>query len=85
MEGLVDTVGEGVSGMNWERTIDTYALSHIGWRAGQKMLGSTGSPVLRPVMTQRDATGEGREAQEGGDICITMTDSCCMAETNITL
>ena len=29
---------------------------------------------------------EGREAQEGGDICTIMADLCyCMAETNITL
>ena len=28
----------------------------------------------------------GREAQEGGDICILMADSCCyMVETNTTL
>jgi len=27
--------------------------------------------------------GEGREDQEGGDICIIMADfHCCMAETN---
>ena len=30
--------------------------------------------------------GEGRKAQERGDICIIVTDlSCCMAETNTTL
>ena len=30
--------------------------------------------------------GGGREAQEGGDICIHMADSfCCTAEINITL
>ena len=30
--------------------------------------------------------GEGKEAQEGGDRCIIMTDSCCcMAETNTML
>ena len=33
-----------------------------------------------------DGVGGGREVQEGGDICILMSDShCCMAETNITL
>ena len=31
-------------------------------------------------------SGDGREAQEGGDVCILMTDSyCCTAETNTTL
>ena len=30
--------------------------------------------------------GDGREVQEGGDMCISMVDSCCcMAETNTTL
>ena len=30
--------------------------------------------------------GGGREIQEGGDVCIPMTDSCCcMAETNTIL
>ena len=29
---------------------------------------------------------EGREAREGGDVCIIMADwHCCMAETNTTL
>ena len=29
--------------------------------------------------------GGGREVQEGGDICILMANSCCMAETNTAL
>ena len=33
-----------------------------------------------------DGVGGEREVQEGGDICIPMTDSCwCMAETNTIL
>ena len=33
-----------------------------------------------------DGAWGGREAQEGGDICIIMTDlHCCTAETNTTL
>ena len=33
-----------------------------------------------------DRVGVGKEVQEGGDICILMTDlCCCMAETNTTL
>ena len=33
-----------------------------------------------------DVVGGGREVQEGGDICITMVDSCrCTAEANTTL
>ena len=43
---------------------------------------------LGALMTQRAETGwvGGREAQEGGDICIHMVDSLlCTAETNTTL
>ena len=29
--------------------------------------------------------GGGREAQEGADTCLLMTDSCCMAEANTVL
>ena len=32
-----------------------------------------------------DGARDGREVQEGKDICIPMVDSCCMAETNTTL
>ena len=28
---------------------------------------------------------EGREAQEGEDMCMKADSSCCMAETNVTL
>ena len=30
-----------------------------------------------------DGEGDGREAQEGGDICIPMTDSCWSLKENI--
>ena len=29
-----------------------------------------------------DGVGGGREVQDGGDICIPVADSCCMAESN---
>ena len=32
-----------------------------------------------------DLGGHGREVQEGGDICIHIADSCCIAETNTAL
>ena len=42
---------------------------------------------VRPPFNKGECIiGSGREAQEGGDICILMADShCCMAETNATL
>ena len=30
---------------------------------------------------KRDFGGHGREVQEGGDTCIHIADSCCIAET----
>lgn len=51
------------------------------------MLYNTGRPASSSVIIQRGGMGEGKEAQEGGDICIIMPDSCCccMAESNTTL
>ena len=51
--------------------------------AGEKLLFSTGSPVLCSVVTWVDGMGE---AREGHDVCIIMADlHYCMAETNTTL
>ena len=49
--GLVDTVGEGESGIN------IYILAGIRWRAGEKLLCGRGSPVWWSVMTWRDGMG----------------------------
>ena len=65
--------------------INMYTLSYAEWTVGEKLLHNTGSPVWRSAMTQRGGLGEGREAQEGGDIYIIMADMCCMEETNKTL
>ena len=44
------------------------------------------SSVLYDNLQGRDLGRGGREAQEGGDICIHIANSrCCMAETNTTL
>ena len=49
--GLVDTVGEGESGMNEGSSINIYTLSEIRWIAGEKLLCSTESPVWGSVIT----------------------------------
>ena len=42
--------------------------------------------ALCDSLEEKDGVEIGREVQEGGDICIPITDSCwCMAETNTTL
>ena len=80
-------MGEGETGTNGESGINTYTLSGVRWIAGERWLGSTGSPACCSVMTWRDGMGSGerREKRERGDVCIIMNDlSCCMAETNTT-
>ena len=57
--GLVDTVGEGVSGTNGESSINIYTLSCARWIAGEKSLYSTGSPVWCLAVTWRDGMGRG--------------------------
>ena len=54
--------------------------------AGERLLYNMGSPGWHSVMTERGGMGEaGRQAQDGRDMYILMTDSHrCMTETNIT-
>ena len=51
-----------------------------------KLLNNTGNPAWCSVMIQRSGLRDRRQAQEGRDICIIMTNSYCfMAETNTKL
>ena len=61
----MDTVGEGESGTNGESNTNIRTLSGVRWIAGEKLLPSTGSPVLCSVVTWVDGMGE---AQEGHDV-----------------
>ena len=71
---LVDTVGEREGGTNWESSVETYMLPV--WRRELRL-------VLCDNLEGWDVVGSGREAQEEGDICISVADSCwCMAETS---
>ena len=77
---LLDTVGGGESGTNGEGSVDMCKML-----AGRTLLCNTGSPAWRSVedLEGQDGGGEGREAQEGEDIHIIMTDSCCTTETTL--
>lgn len=77
---------EGESGTNRESSIDIYTLPCVKQIAGEKLLYNIGSPVSCSVMTWKGDMVRGREAQEGGDICIIMAElHCCVAETNTIL
>ena len=58
----MDTLGEGENEMDGESSINIYSLSGIRWKAEEKMLCSTGSPVWCSLITWRD----GMEGGEGG-------------------
>ena len=72
--------------MNRESSIDIYTRPCVKQIAGEKLLYNIGSPVSCSVMTQEGDMARGREAEEGGDVCIIMAElRCCMAETNTKL
>ena len=79
-------MGEGESGTNRESSIDIYTRPCVKQIAGEKLLYNIGSPVSCSVMTRGGDMERGREAQEGGDVCIITAElHCCTAETNTTL
>ena len=82
----MDTVGEGESGTNGESNTNIRTLSGVRWIAGEKLLGSTGSPLWCSVMTWKAGLGGGEGGEGAGDVCIIMADMHrCVAETNTML
>ena len=79
---LVDTVGEGEGGMNWECSIKTYILPGVKQRASVKLHNTGSSNQHTDKLEERDGGGRG-QSQEGGDVCVFMDESCyCTTETN---
>ena len=75
----------GESGTGWESRSETCTSPYVKQIASGSLLFDAGSsnPVLCDNL--EDELGGGREVQEGGDICVPMTDShYCMPETNTT-
>ena len=84
---LVDTEQEGEGGMNWESSTETYASPFVRSIANGSVCITQGAPC-GPLWQPGgwDWVGSEREVQEGGDICILMTDSRChTAEANTIL
>ena len=81
-------MGEGEDGTNWESSIETYTLPYVKLDSQWKF-----AVLLRKLKygalwqsSGWDGVGDGREAQQGGDICLSRADSCWyMAETTIIL
>ena len=79
---LLDSVGEGESGMIWENGIETCILSYVKRITSPGSMHETGYSGGCTGMTQRD--GMGREVERGfrrGNTYTPMADSCqCMAK-----
>ena len=76
----VDTVDEGVSGTNGQSRIDIYTLQLV------RRLCVTQGAQPGALWWPRAGMGDGRETQDGGDMCIIMAGwHCFMAEANTTL
>ena len=85
---LVDTVKGGEVGTRWDSSSETYESPYVEQTAarGAAIRHRELSLVLCDSLERQDAVGGGREVQEGGCICMLVTDSrCCMSETNTTL
>ena len=65
---LLDTVGEGESGMIWQNGIETYTLPYVKQIVSGNLLCDPGNP--KPILCDNlegwDGGGGGREVQEGG-------------------
>ena len=75
---LVDTVGGGKGGMNRENSTEAYTVPCVNERADENLLYDAGSsnPVLCDCLEEWDGVGSESEFQEGGDICMPVTDLC---------
>ena len=85
---LVDTVGEGGDGTNWQSSTETYTLAYVKQTASGNLLYNRDSfnLVRHSNLEGWNRAVGGREVPEDGDIRILIAESCCcMPETNTTL
>ena len=84
---LLDSMGEGKSGMIWENTIEASMLPHVKEMTVQVQCMKQGTQGWYAGTAQGD--GMGRWVGRGfgtGDTCTPMADSChCMAKTTAIL
>ena len=76
----MDTAGEaeGEGGTNRENSMETPTPPYVKETASGNLLYDSGNSNRGSVTISRgwDGVGGGREVQEGGDVCISMADSC---------
>ena len=84
----MDTVGEGENGMKCEIRIGIYTLPCVKQKASGNLLKNHRelSSAFCDDLEKWDGQVGGREAQEGGDVCMHRADTLgCTLETNTTL
>ena len=74
---LVDTVWEGEWGELREQHGNMYiTICKMDSQCGFAVRHREVNPVLCDNLEGWDAVGDGRESQEGGDVCMYVADSC---------
>ena len=69
---FVNTVGEGEGGMNWESSEETHTLPYRKYIASGNLQVAQSSALSQPRVVE--LVGDGREIQEGEDICLIHVD-----------
>ena len=76
--------GEG--GMIWENRIEAYTLPYVTQKSSGSLMYDAGYP--KSVLCD-NLEGEGGRhvggVQDGGDVCIPVSDSCCYMAKTITI
>ena len=80
-EWICGHVGEGESGTSGESSINIYTPLGLRWVTSEKLPCSPGSPAW--WWPGRMGSGEGREAQEGGDACTDLHYYTAKANTTL--
>ena len=73
----MDTVGEGEGGTNWESSTEKYSFNVKSIASGNLVYDSgCSNPCSVKIQKGRMEWENGREVQEGGNVCKPMADSC---------
>ena len=76
-KGVAQGRGKEEGGMIWESSTETYTLPYVKQIKSGSLMYDTGNPKpgLCDNLEGWDGEGGGREVQEGGELCIPMSDS----------
>ena len=75
---LLDSVGEGESGIIGENSIETYTLLSVKQLTSESLIHEAGhsKPMLWDNLEGQGGEGGGEGVQNKGDACVPVADSC---------